>query len=558
MPWRVHGETQQLCCRFFHKGYIGGNSTLKVVFWSMPNKNKNVNWRTRQVHYASRQIQTVLSWIYTTIYSPTRSETLTSSGSMSHLSANLELGGTAGRLELLSIWNQSSPRVYISVILCFPFDNSLAGDAVQHLQASLERLAQERPLFAARLHAASSTEPGLAHLIQSSGHEIPFEVSFAPDDFTDDYEQIKRAGFPPGLFIGPQFGITGFIDGTSDPLPVSRVHALIIRGGLLLAVYLHHSLCDGDSLRIFLECFAAQTRGDAIHRPSEQAFDNPKSHRQPDINLLSLISRCPEYTLLPNFNGPTQPRLSGGGTPLGNIPKTGKIFVFKRDRVAELQNNIRLQSGSTTTPSTYTCLAALAFAHITKARLRAENFLPPTEGKGGAMLWNSVNWRSRAFQELTEDYFGNAALPAVTKASKQQLLGASDDMKLLATLVPLIKDSIDAVDEEYVRRRLALVSALPDPRLIGVNYDPRSPQTLAFNTWRHFGADAVWDIPGVPVEKPDAIRRAHGSWNLGTALILPARTTSNHQEIFVSLSQVAMDLLCQDEGWLTWVDRVIG
>ncbi|KAH8668896.1 hypothetical protein BX600DRAFT_460910 [Xylariales sp. PMI_506] len=185
------------------------------------------------------------------------------------------------------------------------------------------------------------------------------------------------------------------------------------------------------------------------------------------------------------------------------------------------------------------------------------------------MLWNSVNWRSRAFKHLTGDYFGNAALPAVTKVPMWQVLAAascdggnssssSSAAAHLAALVPQIKASIDAVDEDYVHRRLAMVSALPDPRIIGVNYDPRTPECLAFNTWRHFGADAVWSIPGVPASKPDAIRRAHGSWNLGTALILPGQSLAVTQEIFISLSQVAMDLLCKDEEWLKWVDRVIG
>lgn len=477
---------------------------------------------------------------------------------MSASPSNPDTDGAPGSLELLSIWNQSSPRVYISVILCFPLDNGFVEDAVDHIAASLQRLGRERPLFASRLQAANTTQPGHAHLIQSSEFSIPFEVLLNPRDIPGDYEQMRQMGFPPGLFIKPQFNIPGVIGTATDPLPVCRVQALVIPGGLLLVVYLHHSLCDGDSLRIFLECLAAETRGDAIDRPSEQAFEGPRSRRLTNGNLSSLVSRCPEYTILPNFNGPTQPRFSDFGTPLDSIPKIGKIFVFKKSRIAELQTILQAHLRCRKTPSKYTCLAALSFAHIIKARLRAEKFLPLTEEKGSAKLWNSVNWRSRAFRHLTEDYFGNAALPAVTKITKKRLLRACDDVPTLASLVPLIRASINAVDEAYVKRRLAMVSALPDPRLIGVNYDPRMSHCLAFNTWRHFGADAVWDIPGVPVEKPDAIRRAHGSWNLGTALILPARASSDEQELFVSLSQAAMDLLCRDEGWLRWVDRIIG
>ena len=57
--------------------------------------------------------------------------------------------------------------------------------------------------------------------------------------------------------------------------------------------------------------------------------------------------------------------------------------------------------------------------------------------------------------------------------------------------------------------------------------------------------------------KPDAIRRGLGDWGLGNALILPARASAEHQELFVSLSEVAMEALCQDEQWLQWVDGIV-
>ena len=165
---------------------------------------------------------------------------------------------------------------------------------------------------------------------------------------------------------------------------------------------------------------------------------------------------------------------------------------------------------------------------------------------------------ARAFQDASRDYFGNAALPAVTTIATRQLAAACEDDGELAKTVALVRETIIGVDQPYVHSRLAMMSAAPDPRLIGVRYDPRTPEVLAFNTWRHFGADAEWQIPGVPVAKPDAIRRAHANWNLGTALILPVQANSTKQELFLSLSTEAMKRLCEDERWMRWVDRVIG
>ncbi|KAI1497275.1 hypothetical protein F5X99DRAFT_421457 [Biscogniauxia marginata] len=467
--------------------------------------------------------------------------------------------------ELLSVWNQSAPRVYICVVLCFPCDDRLRGDAIRHIEHALKRLARERPVFAGRLHASSS---GRVTLRRSSLHDIPFQVVPSDNGNEDNYERLKEEGFPPATFVRSRFGMSGIVGSNCESIPVSKVHAEFARGGLLLSIYLHHGLVDGGSLRIFLETFAAQTRDIPIDLPSEQAFSftlssTPRLRRTParmhDVSIFKrLVAKCPEYTILHDLSGPTQPRLLDTGKAMSNIERTGKIFVFRNERLQQLREQVQSLNGLVNLPSAYTSLAALAFAHITKARTKVEKYLSESEPSHTAMLWNSVNWRTRAFQEATENYFGNAALPAVTKVPKSQLVAACYDDYKLAQLVPIIKASIDAVDEEYVRRRLAMLSQVPDPRLVGVNYDPRMAEVLAFNTWRHFGADVEWNIPGVPVAKPDAIRRAHGGWNLGTALILPARADSPRQELFVSLSVDAMELLCADEGWMRWVDRVIG
>ncbi|RYP46226.1 hypothetical protein DL768_007545 [Monosporascus sp. mg162] len=334
---------------------------------------------------------------------------------------------------------------------------------------------------------------------------------------------------------------------------------------------------DGESLGIFLECLAAQMRQGLIDRPSEQklALAPSKHYKDPGdlrAQFQRLAAKCPEFTLLPDLSGPTQPKLLDVGTPLHEIDRTGRIFVFSNARLEALKRLVTSHASSAnsspTLPTTcYCALAALTFAHVTRARAGAERHLPAGRCSSmepsrrtttTAQLWNPVNWRARAFQDLTRDYFGNAALPAVTEVPTGRLFAACEDDSELARIVSLIRETIDGVDQAYVHRRLAMLAAAPDPRLIGVRYDPRMPEVLTFNTWRHFGADAAWHIPGIPVAKPDAIRRAHGSWSMGTALILPAQAKSTKQELFLSLPVEAMEALCNDKRWMRWVDRVIG
>ncbi|KAI1817004.1 hypothetical protein GGS20DRAFT_582877 [Poronia punctata] len=464
--------------------------------------------------------------------------------------------------EPLSVFNQCSPRGYICVVLCFPCDDDRRGDAALHLRQSLKRLAQARPLFAGRLE---NTSDGRVVIRRSSTYDIPFEVRDTEDEGLD-YEQLRRKEFPPGTFIQPRFAIPGLVDSKSTSLPVSKVDVAFCRGGLMLSIFLQHAITDGGSLRVFLEAFGNQTRNTYTRLPCDQKLrvSTPRSigvasNKLSDPSAFKrLVASCPEYATLPDLSGPTQPRMYNTGLPIPDIQRVGKIFVFTTERLHKLRELIQELNGTSELPTAYMSLATLVFAHITKARIETEPIVTGIEASQTASLWNSVNWRPRAFLGATDNYFGNAVLPAVTRVSREQVNAACYDDGELARLTPLVKASIDVVDEEYVSRRMAMMSQAPDPRMVGVNYDPRSPESLCVNTWRHFGADVEWRIPGVSVSKPDAIRRATGGWGLGTALILPARADSSRQELFVSLSVDAMDALCQDERWMRWVDRVIG
>ncbi|KAI1744949.1 hypothetical protein F4680DRAFT_171364 [Xylaria scruposa] len=464
--------------------------------------------------------------------------------------------------EMLSVFNQCSPRGYICVVLCFPCDDSRREDIVHHIRQSLVRLANNHPLFAGRLH----TDDGRVYLRRSCAFDIPFEVIPTEAENEIDYEQLRRKEFPPATFIDTRYGIPGLAGTNCNPIPVSKVDVTFARGGLFLSVFLQHAITDGGSLSVFLEAFGNQTRNIPDSLPSEQRLrvSNPRLHSAASRKLSEmspfnrLVKSCPEYAILPDYSGPTQPRMHTIGQPIADLNKIGKIFVFTTGRLEELRKLVRDTNHPDKLPTAYMSLAALAFAHITKARINTEPALTGIEPSQTAALWNSVNWRRRAFPGATDNYFGNAVLPAVTRVAREKINAATYDDKNLASLVPFIKDSIAEVDEEYVRRRMSMMSQAPDPRMVGVNYDPRSPEVLAFNTWRHFGADIEWNIPGVPVTKPDTIRRATGGFGLGTALILPAKKDSGKQELYVSLTVDAMEELCHDERWMEWVDRIIG
>ena len=180
----------------------------------------------------------------------------------------------------------------------------------------------------------------------------------------------------------------------------------------------------------------------------------------------------------------------------------------------------------------------------------------------------AVDHRQRLSPPLPEHYFGNAVSVSATRLPFSTLISASTGMKsnewnaALADVALTVRDAVMAVDDTYVRRRLALANSLPDVRKLGLSQDP--DVDVAYNTWASIGADTEWDIPGVPKNKgqkyvkPESVRRSHHGWQNGGNLVLPRRKDSEVWEVMVQLKEEHMERLLQDEGWMQWVERVIG
>lgn len=481
-------------------------------------------------------------------------------------------------------WDQVAMRTYFQVALvsgcrpsrtgtivtnvnaqCFPFDEECDTDeAVQSIQGALGRLAQQCPQLAGSLFLGNSAQSNLVFLENFPGH-IPLEVYASEDETSPDftYDNLREENFPPDKFVGPWFGIDGSLSEgrAAKRVPVSKVRLLFFPGGMLLWLHLHHSLGDGNCLDMFIESLAAQTRHAEIPCPINVGLEFPPGRCQCNRSLNCLLDACTEYALLPSPTGPTTPTLGRGLWDLPEIEKTGKIFVFSADLLEELRALVQDSSESLfpSRPTIYACLAAFAWVHITRVRFDTELLVPLEERLTDAKLFIPVDWRRRScFPTSTADYFGNTAATVVATAPVMELAVACNDTEIFARVVRNVTDSIRAVDERWVEDRNALFARIDDPRRLGLNHDPRRPQELGFNTWRFIGADHQWNIPGVPADRPDAIRRSQRQWGMAGALLLPARAHSPFYELLVSLPVCSMEALCEDEQWMDWVDEIVG
>lgn len=461
-------------------------------------------------------------------------------------------------MQRLSEFNQASLRTYTQIVLAFPLAQSASASIIyQHLRHSLTRVGQEFPLLACNVHLEKSRFGEEAFILPSLD-EIPLltEIDGA------DYASLAARGFPAEDFIHSGLDLNSTLNLQEGPVPVAHVRAKFVDGGVLLMLSLHHTMGDGYCLGLFAEAFSAATRrGRIAVEYSSPVLRLPQDEDVSSETLLTLSRHCPEYEVLLNPNsGPSLPDKLPGGVPSQEIPGAAKIFAFKIDQIENLRSMVQAIFGPVARkPSAFVCLAALTWAHVTRARRKSEPGLAPPCGNADvAKLFTPIDFRRR-FHDETEEYFGNAIVTVPTQSLVEEVESACGDQNMasLAKVVAQIATTISDVDQAAVLRREALFKRVGDYRRLVLSQDRSLPVQLQFNSWRYFGGNDVWNMPGMGNKKPDSVRRIQGGVSLGNALILPLSSESEVYELLLQCPQASMATLLRDDEWMHWVHHVI-
>lgn len=518
----------------------------------------------------------------------------------------------------LDLWSQTAPRDWVAYGMCFPHHGGRKERerAIQALLTALAKLARDRPKYAGRLRLSRNPDTPGVLIWTPSNNGIDAKFSDVSGEIDESYEQLRQKGFPASFFHNPEVFVLGINPNPADAtqsdknppagangavaapavstpetrteVPVVAIRGFFIKGGLILQICLHHAFGDGYCMRDFLEDFAAETRGEVLKRNGDRRklrlpldflhdrcalLGTPKSASR-EAKARWLASKCPEYTFDPQwFTGPTQPYRP----PPPSQERTGCVIAsIGKAKLDSLRRCLRSCHGKE--PSEYVALSALLWAHVTLHR-------SDVEGVGRekmATLSNPVNWKrnlaSGPMISVLDDYFGNATAKCLTRVERVLLVDAArlssaarnvDEAGLekdaaldgLRAIAAAIRKNIDAVDDAFVALRTSLYRTLPDPRNLGLVDDPYSAAYMQFNTWRPFGADAKFKIPGVP-EDPrgpggacaERIRKVMmgKQFDFRNVLIMPACRSSDDTEILVSLPARSLSALLKDKGFTRW------
>lgn len=475
----------------------------------------------------------------------------------------------------LDAWDQVAQGGYLAVAVTFPFcGDKKALEA--HLRTSLGLLGRDNQVFAARLRLDPHT--GQISIAKQPDDDIPFEVKGHADSLTFTYEQLKDRKFAPSIFVHPDFIADGSLDPFS-PVPVSQVRATFIEGGLVLWVYVHQAIANLDILHKYLECFAAATRREKFemvdHKSSKTVPGTTNSEAEslcystktdagltdhdvfedlltPSLkheNALSFTKprQRPEW-YTPILGTPAaQTNFHHANTLLRGPQRRSSMFVFNEKRIKQIAILVAAIHPTSRRFSCDVVLAALTWAHVTRARFSTERQdaedMGLADGPARLLLLNLACT------------FADAA---TVEKPVDKVVAVYEDFRAIVGLMNAISDDSSNLLQENISKDETDVATAANAAVCDI--DGNKPQHLVFNDWGFLGSNIEWAISvcdeGKTVE-PAAIRPVRGGNALGYAHIMPVRVSGGTIEMVLNIPERAMETLLKDEDFMRWVDRVV-
>jgi hypothetical protein len=262
------------------------------------------------------------------------------------------------------------------------------------------------------------------------------QIPYHEKNFPYTYEQLKRDGMPPSAFKSSMFvpevlaeyaGIPrdgeGKVDFDKSDAPAMGTQAFFIPGGLVLSMYMHHSVSDFSGVTLFWQTFAENVSN--ISR--QQLFEEhrimgnihhyilklwlTKADMESVADKQSLMRKAVDDQITPpQSSASADCYCDGPPRYLQTLPKetkcTQRLFVIPASRVREYREALRNRFSKDTPPTMCNVLAALVWTHVTRARADRLTKCGLTETNIGI----ATDLRRRQRPPISTGYTGNMAL----------------------------------------------------------------------------------------------------------------------------------------------------
>lgn len=361
------------------------------------------------------------------------------------------------------------PDVHIHEILCFQTSSSY-GKIQQVLTSSLQKAIEHIPLLASSL--VLDTETSLP-IISPPHHTTRDILTFYDLSERLSYSALQRVDFqldecnpttaPPVEYLSlnrPQpDGLCK--KGRTD---VFAVAAVMVEGGVVLAVFVNHMAVDAVGLGVILRTWAECCAGDVLECVSLEREGVAKrlgiqeDEVTKEVGELGVGLRVEQEEEHEEIEQPTllmpeeldQIILHFTASALADLKAT-----LNKELELQLSPHDLTQHDGTTCPpqlthlTTNSALTALLWCTITACRLQS----PSTcNDRTVTSITVPVNLRPRLTPPLPPTYIGNAVAAASPSASRELVVRGATDIKALAQVAQVVQEAVRAIDGDHVHR----------------------------------------------------------------------------------------------------------
>ncbi|KAH8592850.1 transferase [Bisporella sp. PMI_857] len=427
----------------------------------------------------------------------------------------------------LSALDMNMPRLYGSRwILCFPL--SVDADKAQvfeDLRRSLAHTISSIPWISGDVGPEEGSDPkdSRIQVIEGAGG-----VEFRCKDLAGilpSYNELKQNNF---TFSKLTTRLVSPLQVIQESQPVMAAQANFIEGGLLLAVGVHHSVCDGSGLDHILETWAHNT-GVINHSGSFSNYDPMLNDRTPLNNGLPVndIADFPEYVLMPT---PPADKTQMAPPTFQLPPMTAKIFYFSPEHLAGLKTAANAYS-------TNDALCGFFWHHMTLARNPSND---PTETDKTSAALFAVNIRGRTSPPLPLTYLGNASLGGITQ--RLSITSLKDAQTGLSQASTALRSGLKAIHRpSRVPLTIGLLSSRPNAQDFKFAARGFLGPDITMTSWADMGVRRrEWG----PLGKPEGFRIPYEAAD-GMVVIFP-KLENGGLEVMAGLESESMERLLKN------------
>lgn len=465
----------------------------------------------------------------------------------------------------LSSIEQLMPRAYIRVCLAYrvPSEDHLHL-AIERLQTRVRKIVDAKPYLSGLVSDVKlpNREVGRAEIrFTTHGYlnypAVEVRNLLNSDGSEIEYDDLDREGLPPSK-LRPE-DVSALLPNVDPSIlaPVFRIQANIVKGGLIVSIYLHHCISDGTGLDLI-------TTGDVMD--DENTFLRPdpsdisskleqklKSFARQKTQIRRELSEAPPN--LPCNRNLIGRRLDGPATP-ANAPGRGCVVMISSQKISKLLGHYNDIDPCDQSPvhTKNTLLMAMLWRHMTRARRPSIEHNPNVKTSS---LLIPVDIRRKLQRPLLPSYFG-AAVDSAKAELALDALTESDGMTLREVSLT-VRESIAKVNDSFVREAIALANTA-DKRIDITDLqascmDRATGADMYITSWlrlRTYASDLGMGLGG-----PDWVRKPW-SRDPGSCIILPQKSDNpDYYEVVVQMTKMDMERLLGDQEFMDFVIRVI-